>query len=352
MDMTPPSVHGPPQVALLAFPEVTASVLFGLNDLFHSAGRDWGLVVQGRPGPSLIRPAIVARALGPLTVANGVRVFPEAALSEQPVPSVLCVPEVFVAPHDVLAGRFEVEVEYIRRCHEAGAIIAAACSGALLLGEAGLLDGHEATTHWAYCDTLAARHPRARVQPQRSLVVAGDGHRLVMAGGGTSWQDLGLYLVARLVGIEVAMQLARVYLIDWHHVGQQPFARLSASRQSDDAVVTRCQLWLANHYREPHPVAAMTKLSGLSQKTFVRRFQKATGLTPLEYAHRVRLEESKQMLEATDLPISMIALDVGYEDPGFFARLFKRSVKLTPALYRKRFSALRAALSQAKEDQA
>jgi transcriptional regulator GlxA family with amidase domain len=335
-------------IAILAFPEVTASVLFGLYDLFQSAVRDWSAIVDGRVAASPLRPAIVSADGRPLGIANGVRIVPEASFADVAEPAVLCIPEVFVAPTAALEGRFTDEIAFIRRCHAAGAIVATACSGALLLAEAGLLDGEDATTHWAYCDALAARHPGVKVQPQRSLVTAGEGHRLVMAGGGTSWQDLGLYLVARLVGLDAAMKLARIYLIDWHQSGQQPFARLSSSRQSEDAVITRCQIWVASNYRQPAPVAAMTRLSGLSERSFVRRFQQATGLSPLQYVHSVRLEEAKQMLEASDLPIEAIAEEVGYEDSGFFARLFKRSVNLTPASYRKRFGALRAALREAQ----
>ena len=81
-----------------------------------------------------------------------------------------------------------------------------------------------------------------RVHTQRALVVTGEGQRLVMAGGGTSWLDLALYLIARLAGVEAAMQVARINLIDWHDIGQQPFARLARSRQVDDAVIARCQV--------------------------------------------------------------------------------------------------------------
>jgi transcriptional regulator GlxA family with amidase domain len=214
----------------------------------------------------------------------------------------------------------------------------------MLLAEAGLLDGHEATTHWAYCDILARRYPAVKVRRQRALVVSGDGQRLVMAGGGTSWLDLALYLIARKVGVETAMQTARVNLIDWHDIGQQPFARLARSRQVEDAVVARCQTWIAEHYAEPAPVAAMVRLSGLAERSFKRRFQQATGMAPLEYVHTLRLEEAKQMLESTGQPIEAIANEVGYEDAGFFSRLFRRSVNMTPAQYRKRFGAMRKAL--------
>lgn len=335
----------PVDVAILAFPEVTASVVYGLYDLFLSAGRDWGLIVDGRPGTGLMRPRVVSAHRGEFTVANGVRIAPDAALDECPPPAVACVPELFVPPGEPLAGRFTAEIEWLKRCYAAGATIATTCSGAMLLAESGLLDGHEATTHWAYCDAMARRHPSIRVRANRALVVSGDGQRLVMAGGGSSWLDLALYLIARTVGVEEAMQVARLNLIDWHNIGQQPFARLARSRQVEDAVIARCQTWIAENYHESAPVAAMVRLSGLAERSFKRRFQQATGMPPLEYVHTLRLEEAKQMLEASGKSVEAIAHEVGYEDAGFFSRLFRRRVQLTPGQYRKRFGSLRRAVT-------
>lgn len=341
----------PVTVAILAFPETTASVVYGMYDLFMSAGRDWGFVVDGQPGPDLVRPLVISARPGAFVAANDVWITPHARLDQSAVADVICVPELAVPPGESLAGRFTEEIEWLRRCYAAGATLAAACSGAMLLAEAGLLDGHEATTHWAYCDILQRRFPAVKVRAQRALVVSGEGQRLVMAGGGTSWLDLGLYLIARYVGVDVAMQVARINLTDWHHIGQQPFARLARSRQVDDAVVARCQTWIAEHYDEQSPVAAMVRLSGLAERSFKRRFQQATGMPPLEYVHTLRLEEAKQMLESGDQPIEAIANEVGYEDAGFFSRLFRRKVNLTPAQYRKRFGTMRRALESGAEDE-
>lgn len=341
------SATGPARVAILAFAETTASVMYGMHDLFHSAGRDWGVIENGVPGPSLMVPTVVSASGQPLEVANGVRVCPAGSLDDMPAPDLVCIPELVVTPSECLDGRFTAECQWLRAGYEAGAIVASACSGALLMAQAGLLDGEPATTHWAFCDTLAERYPKIRVQCQRSLVVAGEGQRLVMAGGGTSWQDLALYLVARFAGVDAAMQLARVNLIDWHHVGQQPFARLAASRQTDDALMARAQVWVATHYQEPAPVAAMAQLTGLSERAFVRRFKQVTGMSPLAYVHAVRIEEAKQMLEATRLPVEAIAEELGYEDASFFSRLFKREVKLTPSRYRRKFGDLREVLRDA-----
>ncbi|MGK2858139.1 MAG: GlxA family transcriptional regulator [Thermoanaerobaculia bacterium] len=333
-------------VAILAFPETTASVVYGMYDLFMSPGRDWGLVVDGKPGASLMHPYIVSARGGEIEAANGVRIASHETFDSAPPPDIVCVPEVAMPPGEPLNGRFETETAWLRERYLKGSTLASACSGAMLLAEAGLLDGQEATTHWAWCEILARRYPDVSVQRKRALVVSGEGGRLVMAGGGVSWLDLALYLIARSVGVDAAMQVARINLIDWHDVGQQPFARLARTRQVDDAIVGRCQTWIAEHYHEASPVAAMVRLSGLPERSFKRRFQQATGMSPLEYVHTLRLEEAKQMLEGSDRPVEEIAFEVGYEDAGFFARLFRRHVNLTPSQYRKRFGSLRKALEE------
>jgi transcriptional regulator GlxA family with amidase domain len=337
-------IPSPVTVAILAFPEVTASVTYGMYDLFAAAGRDWGLVVDGRPGPELMRPSVVSVRADVFTAVNGVAIKPDARLDESTHAHIVCVPEMAISPYEPVTGRFADEIGWLKHCYARGATVATACSGAVLLAEAGLLDGQEATTHWAYCDVLRSRYPAVKVRKQRSLVASGDGQRLVMAGGGTSWQDLALYLIARFVGVDAAMDVARINLIDWHAVGQLPFARLARSRQVEDAVVARCQTWIAEHYHEPSPVASMVGVSGLAERSFKRRFQQATGMGPLEYVHTLRLEEAKHLLETSDHPIEAIANEIGYEDAGFFSRLFRREVSLTPAQYRKRFGAMRRAL--------
>src|SRR5262245_20141902 len=175
----------PIAVAILAFPEVTASTVFGMYDLFMSVGRDWEMAVNGREGRSLMKSMVVSRTAEPFVAGNNVRISPDGCLGDCPAPDIVCVPEVFVAPGDELEGRFRTEIEWLLSCYASGATIATACSGALLLAESGLLDGHDATTHWAFCDALSRRYPKVRVQAQRALVVSGEGQRLVMAGGGT-----------------------------------------------------------------------------------------------------------------------------------------------------------------------
>lgn len=327
-------------VALLASSASTTSTLFGVHDILSGARRDWDLVVHGRASLSPIQPVIVARDRRPLGAANGVQVQPQAGFDDGIEPDVVCITDMLVTPGQDLSGQFEPEVQWIRQRYEGGATIAAVCTGAVLLAQAGLLAGQEATSHWAYCELLGRQYPTTRWRPEKALVTAGVGQRLVMAGSGTSWHTLALYLIARFVGAEEAIQVARLNIIDWSSTSPLAYAALSSTAQVEDPVIARCQAWIALHYASETAVAAMVRLSGLAERTFQRRFARATGHTPIDYVHTLRLEEAKQLLESTELPIEAIALDVGYQDAGFFARLFKRRVCLTPAQYRRRFGTL------------
>ena len=333
----------PLKVAILAVPEVTASTLFGMFDLFSSPGRDYAFITQGVPGEQRMSPFIVARDKESFVAANGISVKANHSFRDAPQPDIVCIPDFFVNPGDSVSGQYDEEAKWLRETHDKGAVLASACSGAILLGEAGLLANCDATIHWGYVKSLTNNYPGVKVNLRQSLVLTGESRRILMAGGGTSWQDLALYIIARHVGLKEAIEVAKVYMLSWHDLGQQPFASLLSFHQSDDAIIQKCQLWVAENYRQASPVAAMISFSQLPERTFVRRFRKATGLSPLDYVHAMRLEEAKQMLETGNETIEIIALEVGYEDNGFFGRLFRKKVGMTPAQYRRRFGSLRKA---------
>lgn len=345
-------MYGPRQlvIAVVVTPDVTASTVFGIYDMFASVGRDWAFLTGGEAGTPRARAVLVAGNARPIRVANGVWLRPEFSFRNCPTPDIVYVPELFVPADAPPGGRFETERRWLRKCHAEGATLASACSGTLMLAEAGLLDGCKATTHWAYCDGMAERHPDVDVQPNRFLVASGEGQRIVTAGGVTSYLDLGLFLIARFFGTEEAMRVARSWLIDWHREGQLPYAALARAAQTRDGVIADMQQWIAGNYEHAMPVAKMVELSHLSARTFKRRFKEATGLSPLDYVHSIRIEEAKQMLETTNRPIEQIATEVGYEDDSFFRRLFRRKVGLNPRGYRQRFQSFREALDKAEND--
>jgi len=346
--MAPPEGRddSPVTVALLATPDVSAATIFGFYDALHGTRRDWRMLHGLDPQPSPFRPLIVSRDGQPLVAANGVRLTPDAALADCPRPDIVCITDLMVAPGDALGAAYDDELAWLKAAWSQGATLASACSGAVLLAATGLLDGEDATSHWAYCDHLARAHPRTRWHAERGLVISGPAGRLVMAGSGVAWHMLVLALIARFASPEDAMRVARINLLSLSDTSPLAFASLTRGARAEDGLVSRCQLWAADHYTSEAPVAQMVSLSGLPERTFKRRFQQATGMSPLAYVHTLRLEEAKQLLETSDEPVEAVAQAVGYQDASFFNRLFRRQVALTPAQYRRRFGALDRQLRQ------
>jgi transcriptional regulator GlxA family with amidase domain len=338
----------PITVALLAVPEVSASTLFGLYDTLRSAGRHWEML-HGDAEPAVpFRPLVVSRDGRPLQLASGPVVAPDASLADVAQAGIVCISTLEVPPDEPLDDRYAPEVAWLRERHAGGATVASACSGAVLLARTGLLEGLDATSHWAYCDALRREYPRTRWHPERTLVVSGADQRIVMAGSGISWHLLAMHLIARFAAPKQAMQVARMKLMDLNATSPVAYASLKYTGRTADPLVARCQQWAALNYAAASPVTQMVALSGIPERTFKRRFTLATGMSPLEYVHALRLEEAKQMLATGDQPVEAIALEVGYQDAAFFGRLFRRKVAMTPAKYRAHFGTLARRLSPAR----
>lgn len=250
---------------------------------------------------------------------------------------IVIIPVMTVEGGEWETGRYPAVVDWLRARHTEGAMLCSACSGVLLLAETGLLEGREATIHWAFGPVFSAHFPNVRLQLDKVLVATGDREEFVMSGATATWQDLVLYLIARHVGPATAQAMARYMLLQWHADGQAPYAVFMPPTDHGDAVVLRLQEWLRDHYSVARPVDEMVRLAGVPERSFKRRFTNATGCSPITYVQRLRIEEAKRRLERTDAPVDDISWSVGYEDPAFFQRLFKRTTNMTPGAYRRMF---------------
>lgn len=325
-------------VTLLTLPETFPGAIYSLHELLGAVGRTWS-PITGEPEAAscLFSPALVSRDGRPAPSPAGPAIAVERRLDEVGAPDIVVVTDLAFPPDADPRGRWRIEADWVRARHEAGAVVCSICSGSLFLAEAGLLDGIEATSHWSVAPVFRRHYPRVKLRPERILCPAGPEHRIVTAGGASSWSDLGLYLVARFGGAVEARRMSKVFVIGDKSDGQLPFAAMARPRQHTDAAIGAAQSWIAENYTATNPVARMAEAAGLPERTFARRFRRATGYGPVEYVQALRLEEAKQMLETTAEPIDAVALAVGYADPVFFRRIFKREVGVTPARYRQRF---------------
>jgi transcriptional regulator GlxA family with amidase domain len=279
----------------------------------------------------------VGEKKGMLTMASGVPFEVKRSFEDVDATDIVIVPSVVLREEGWVKGRYPGLLTWLARMHEAGAMLCSACSGIFLLAETGLFDGKDATVHFWYARSFQALYPRVTVHPDRVLVVAGLREELVCSGASNTWHDLALYLIARHAGATTAQEVARMFALQWHQDGLAPYIVFEGKTDHGDAEIASAQEWLSRHFSVAHPVEEMIKRSRLAERTFKRRFSAATGLTPIDYVQRLRIEDAKRRLERTDAPVDEVSWRVGYEDPAFFRRLFKRTTGLAPGAFRKRF---------------
>lgn len=330
MGIKPGTTH----ISIVALPESMATPIHGLYEtlmMLEAVGRN-----VSENGTRLFEIEVVGPAPGILRGACGLPLDVHRAVSEVRRTDIVIITSMFFDDEWVI-GRHPEIVAWLKEMHDRGASLCSACAGALLLAETGLLDGREATTHWAFAATFRRNFPAVRLRIEELLVTAGPRHEFVMSGAASSWQDLILYLIARHSGPSTAQAISKFLLFPWHEATQAPYISFTPSDDHGDAVIRVLQAWLHEHYAIVSPVDEMTRRSGLPESSFKRRFRKATGYSPLHYVQHLRVEEAKTLLERTDMPIDQICWTVGYEEPAFFRRLFKRITRITPGQYRRKF---------------
>ncbi|MDP3420983.1 MAG: helix-turn-helix domain-containing protein [Thiobacillus sp.] len=326
----------PLRVSLIALPEGAISTLHGLYDVLSAfellAGFDAAI-----PTAPPFRVEIVGAAAGLVRLASGLTAHAHRGIADVAETDIVIVPSVVLPAGGWQPGRYPELVEWLARAHARGAHLCSACSGVFLLAETGLFDARDATVHWAYASAFHSVFPDVRLFPERALVAAGERSELVTSGASMSWHDLVLYLIARHVGPTAAQAMAKFFALQWHRDGLGPYVVFEGRRDHGDAAVLAAQDWLEKHYPVAAPVEEMVRRSGIAQRTFKRRFTEATGLAPLPYVQQLRVAEAKRRLERTREAVDEIGWRVGYEDPAFFRRLFKRITGVSPAGYRRQF---------------
>lgn len=326
----------PRHVSLVALPDAVASTLFGIFDVLNALGL-WARSNPGSRARPPFRVQIAGEAAGTLDLASGVPINVQASIDAVEATDIVIVPSVLLPPQGWEKGRYPRLVEWLRSMHEQGAMLCSACSGIFLLAETGLFDGREATVHFGYGGAFTSAYPSVAIHPERALVISGVREELVSSGASTSWHDLVLYLTARHAGAASAQEVARMFALQWHQDGLAPYIVFEGRSDHGDGAIQSAQQWLSGHFSVANPVEQMIRRSKLAGRTFKRRFAQATGLTPIAYVQRLRVEDAKRRLERSDDPIDEISWRVGYEDAAFFRRLFRRVTGLAPGAYRKRF---------------
>jgi transcriptional regulator GlxA family with amidase domain len=280
--------------------------------------------------PGTYRIATASLDGAPVRTSSGLTLVPDHALADAPDPHTLLVPggQGTRSPDPRL-------VDWLREHGPRAGRLVSICTGAILLARAGLLDGRRATTHWAYCDTLARHHPRIEVDPDPIYVRDGP---VATSAGVTSGIDLALALVEEDLGRETALTVARHLVVFLRRPGNQAqFSVQLAAQTARREPLREVQQWITEHPGDDLCVESLAARARLSPRHFARAFQAETGMTPGRYVDRVRLEHARRLLEDTVDGIEEISRASGYGTPEAMRRAFVKALGAAPAEYRRRF---------------
>jgi transcriptional regulator GlxA family with amidase domain len=312
-----------------------ASTAVGPLEVFRAAGVLWN-TWTGQPHEPRFRVRSAAVGGRPVRPEGPCTIQADHALDEIGATDLVFVPSAGLGLEALLARNGPV-VDFLRSARAGGAGVAAVCSGVALAAEAGLLDGRPATTHWALVDEYRARFPKAEWRPD-DLVTESDG---IYCGGGVyASLDLALYLVEKLCDRASAVQCAKALLLEMPRACQAGFAVLPMGARHSDAAIHRAEQWIHGHCREELRFEALARELGMSPRNFIRRFKEATGLAPLEYLQRLRVQAARRLLEERHATVQEVSAAVGYTDVTFFRAVFRRYTGQAPGAYRRRFAGL------------
>ena len=324
-----------PDVAILLYDDCQPSVVSTIVEAMSVANIHWALA-NGKGKPpfawTLSSDGRSVRAMG------GIKLMPDGSAAKLRTADLILAPA-FRSDDprrmDQLIKRLSAQWgDVLRAHHRRGGYVAANCSAAFLLADAGLLDGRTATTSWFLSRTFRRRFPRVRLA--HDMLVTKD-NRIFCAAAFSACLNLGIEIVAEFLGPRAALTLARVMLIDANRTAQLPYANLLDQAKHGDELVLRAQTWLLTNLRRELDVEQLADRLHVTSRTLCRRFKKAIGETPREFLQNARIERAKRLLETTQDSLDEVVHRVGYEDVSSFRRLFTREIGISPREYRRQF---------------
>lgn len=305
---------------MVAYDGVNAFELGLAVEVFGMAG-DWYRVVicSERPGR-------------PLKSNNGLKVVADVSIGGVSRADTIIVP----GSLDIVDAPPVAVLEALRRAQRRGARVASICAGAFILAAAGLLDGRRATAHWAHTEILARRYPHIQVDPNVLYVEAGN---VMSSAGRAAGLDLCLHIVRRDLGAEIANRIAQRLVIAPHRDGGQAQFIPQPVRKAEGDILAAVFVWAQHHLDRDLTIAALASQARMSRRTFIRRFEDATGMSPGEWVVQARVGKARELLEGTRLSIESVATETGFGSADAMRHHFRARLGTSPALYRATFRA-------------
>jgi len=318
----------PHRVAVLGFPDAQILDITGPLEVFSRTAR-W-LRDNGKTAGLVYEIELLAREAGPLRTSGGLELIARAFRDVDACDTLLVAGGIGWEA----AAKDAETLDWLRSMAPRVQRFGSICTGAMLLAAAGLLGGRRVTTHWAYCDRLAAAAPGCEVEPDAIFVRDGE---LYTSAGVTTGMDMALELVEQDHGKAVAVAVAHELVIYRKRPGgQAQFSRFLEAEQRQDRM-GELQLWILDRLEEDLPLERLAAAAAMSPRHFSRRFKAELGVTPAAYVVRLRLEEARRRLESGAHSLKDVARTCGFADEQNLRRAFRKHVGVAPSEYRERF---------------
>lgn len=309
----------------------TIATIVGALEIFTEANAHWT-----RMGRKSLYTVQTAGLSDQVVFAKGsITLKPDQVISHIKKTDLIIVPPSAIrSPKDMAAGNTKM-ASWIAKQYKQGAEVASMCSGIFMLASTGILDGRACSAHWAHAGMFRAAFPEIQLQEDK-LILHESG--IYTNGGAYSFLNLALFIIEKYYDKATAVYCAKMFQIEIDRHSQSQFAIFTGQKKHHDELVLKAQMFLEENYQKKISVEMLCQHLGAGRRSFDRRFIKATGITPLDYLQRVKIEVAKTALEKTRKTVNEVMYDVGYQDAKAFREVFGRVTGLSPMDYKLKYN--------------
>ena len=259
----------------------------------------------------------------------------QVAIHEIDKTSLIIIPASLIRSYETASKNNKLLIDWVAKQYKQGAAIASMCAGSFMLASTGILAGKTCSTHWALSENFRELYPDINLQTDLLIT---DENGIYTNGGAYSFLHLLLYLVEKFYDQPTAIHCAKYFQIDLNRHLQAEFSIFNGHKKHSDKEILMAQIFLEENYKSKISIEKLSSDFSIGRRNFDRRFIKATGLTPLDYLQRVKMEAAKKMFETTRKTVSEIMYEVGYNDAKAFRDVFSRITGLSPLAYKSKYN--------------
>lgn len=309
----------------------TVASIVGAYEIFARAGEYWK-----KNGKRDLYKVELGGVSKKAEVNDGMVILkPHVNISAIEKTNLIIIPPTSVTGYEKTVKGNQLMVEWIRKQYRNGAEIASICTAAFVLASSGLIDGKNCSTHWVAADRFRSQFPKVIVQAEKLIT---DEYGIYTNGGGYSFLNLMIYLVEKYYDRQTAIFCSKIFQVEIDRNSQSPFIIFSGQKQHDDEMVQQAQAYIESKVDEKISIEHLSSRFAVGRRNFDRRFIKATGNTPVEYAQRVKIEAAKKSFETSRKTINEVMYEVGYSDVKAFREVFRKITGMSPLEYRSKYN--------------